>query len=684
MCAASSTVDVDDLFRQAFEASQSFGGGGCANREDRDFYEMLDTMLPELVERDLATAWRRWYITTNQVQTSSGGNTTTDDECTLATCTSSVKKMNIDVYAVDEDVLGDVRTHEAIVKHASVRTTDGRRLHLCSDFCQEQMSNLALHDECINRKLERNNVSIVRERGNVYWCDRHRRAHVCVGQCRYRYTDEHGFEKCVLSGRELAAPIRHVFGDGTREAMTGDGDVGGDGADMAALDDVLDAVVDERDGREREVHNRAQATMAMAKRGRRSSTSAPTREYGSAYDRQRLIPLGNRGVRQARTAPAATTKRTKTTMPIAIQLSSDYVMKSRNTAAKRDRPRNPDATGGKRGRVREVDQDHWSVVDFDQRRWSNVTWSMDRDTFRRMYKNIYAQTDRLLFSEERSKLEEERARIVDEVAYRRMVNYRSEQLKRGNVVFLDEALRRGEEEVNMHWRPPTIVVGVGWLERLAAYYTMLQVEFVINVRALAVRVENMAKQQRRRLLTNGDSERRRQLDGFITVATSMRGHDEAKMVPSMLQLIRQGWEEAAVRVFVRDAFLQPIFFESAVMQELGVPEKACTRATTDIKQTVAAARDLRVSLADMQSTQMDFNDVVRTAPASVVELFLHKKNRTTSIDYNADNGGGSNEPPTPSTTTSNGSTVRWIHGDDGGGSNVGTTTGTVARTNVVT
>ena len=72
--------------------------------------------------------------------------------------------------------------------------------HYCSKFCLEHsgtrgelLSSLAL-----------------------YWCARHRRIHVCEGECERTATiDALGNKVCVLSGRVVGAALSHAFGDGT-------------------------------------------------------------------------------------------------------------------------------------------------------------------------------------------------------------------------------------------------------------------------------------------------------------------------------------------------------------------------------------------------------------------------------------------------------------------------------------
>jgi len=262
------------------------------------------------------------------------------------------------------------------------------------------------------------------------------------------------------------------------------------------------------------------------------------------------------------------------------------------------------------------------VLEFDSRP-SHNTFGFGVAELQRLYREIHEMIARLLFSDERSKIEEARLRSINAVALQRINNYRSETHKRGRVVFLDEAKRRYEEEHAGHWLPPHIIVGRGWLERLTAYYTMLALEFTVNIRALARRVEQTAKTSR--ALLRPKTERHTTLSKFIEFSSSLHTHAAANMVPSILHLVRQGWRENGLAIFSKDLFLHAIFFESSVMQELGVAEKICTRISTDIKQTVAASRDLRLETRELRATQLDFNAVVRTAPGSVVDAFLARR-----------------------------------------------------------
>jgi hypothetical protein len=249
-----------------------------------------------------------------------------------------------------------------------------------------------------------------------------------------------------------------------------------------------------------------------------------------------------------------------------------------------------------------------------------------------VYGQCYAAVELVLFSDERAGLEERRAALVDAEVEYVLRAYLTEAERTGGWVTHDEARRRADEARGTRRRYPFLVLPPGGVARACAYYAMLVLEFFWSVRPLArvvVRAVDallaapaLAPKRTRRNAKL--AARAAELASYRERAARLQTYTAADATPIVLELARRGFRELLLVFFERDALLGVLACESAVLQQLYVAERTCTQIMRDIKQTVAAARDLGLALHSLVATQMPLADVLDTH-GSVVDAFLERR-----------------------------------------------------------
>lgn len=568
------TMDVDELasaFDAADAARAALGSSAATAASERDYYVAVAARLRTGIEAAARTALR------DAARRANAPARVAPDAaraCSVAQCTGVAHDFElVEVAALDDD--------DECVRVDGIEY-GGRALHVCvgGGVCASRVcaARAAADDGGgVRERLVRYGVApyaLGVPRATLYWCAVHERAHVCDARCTQTYADERGTTRCVLSARLLGTAEAAAYGNGTSEAL-------------AAAAPT----------------NSSTAYDATRRRRRR----APECEQHVAADDGPLVALGSGAA-----AAGGASKRVR---------AAD----AQPAAPARD-PCAPD------------------VLRFADSARANTFGDSMGAGLDEYYRVAHATVDLLLFSDERAAYEARRVERVWRTTNRRIATYVAEQVRAGEAVTLDTMRALYEREAERTRLYPCVVLPFdaelerGAERRLVAYYAMLVVEFYVGVRVLAARVESATADAAAAASTASAARRGgvRRAANVAEAATraAVYARDVARRVqlvhvrdvaPCVLDLVQRGYRPSGdVDVFARDALLRVLYVESDALQALLVAERANTEMTRDLKQVVAAARDLGLSLRSLVATQLDTN-VVLHSREPIVDVFLRAR-----------------------------------------------------------
>jgi len=572
--------------------------------DGRAHWLRLREPLARALERAVVHAWHTWFMLTPR-----GAHATRlTGGCELGTCTAS--RVRLRLFATDARYLND-----PVVLASDYESPDGRSLHACTPFCV-RTTDRALHHRDITQAAVDGGFSVLAGMGRVYWCDRHAKAHICDGACSEGALDERGLERCALSRRELAVRLEAAYGDGSRDALRNDG-LGGDGrfGDAAPLFTTRSS--------------------RRARAGRRAANANVFHERLRAEDAIELFALeppvaSKRALTLAESVPPAS-KRARTPAPsgaLEAMASEPVVAAAAPSASATVVPPPPPSTVA-------MYVDDPRVRLFSDFAHTNTFADGVGHAMVVVYGQCHAAVALSLFSNERAAIEARRASDIAYGVESALTALYAEARARNAWITLDEVRRRRALEIGNRRVPPHLKLPVGAVDRLCAYYAMLALEFFWGIRPLAYAVEGTcatllarlpaatgtAKPSRR---STQAASRRAELNTYREVAARVTKYTAANATPSILSLVRRGFRELLLTMYEPDAVLQVLAPDAAVLQELYLAERTSTLIMRDLKQTVAAARDLGFALDGLRGTQLSLVRVMY-ARGSVCDLFLRER-----------------------------------------------------------
>lgn len=226
----------------------------------------------------------------------------------------------------------------------------------------------------------------------------------------------------------------------------------------------------------------------------------------------------------------------------------------------------------------------------------------------RLYAQAYGSVHLLLFSAQRSRLEEGvRASVLND-ARRRLAAYEAQQRKLGEPVWYKEQRQIEDRALNARRTFPLLLLPTNGIVRLTAYYALMAVEMHIQLVQCAQAT----------LATSTSADTR-------AVCERYRDTNFSKVVPCALDLLATGLMSGTESLIERDLLLA-IFPESQTIEALGVPQNVCTVVKKDMKRLFVVALQARTPARLLRATQMPTSTVLHSAD-SVVSLFLQARRR---------------------------------------------------------
>ena len=582
---------------------------------ERAHWLRLRPVFARSLEHMIVQAWLVWFVATRQPTRASRPS----GACDVRQCRAS--RVRVRLFTTDARY-ASADAESFIVR--DVEALDGRSLHACTAFCM-RTSDQRLHYREITASASANGLTILDEAdGRVYWCDRHGKAHVCDERCAEGETDERGAERCALSRRLLGSVLQPSFGDGSRDAPPA--------SDALAAAAVAASVRTPARERVDEKSVPTLSTVARSSVRRRASSANAFHERLDAADEIELIALPPPRKRsRASSSSSSSTSSSSSSSPSLSSSSSSSSPSPSLQAVVGETERESETTSVSKHALVDVHVDDPRVRTFPQLARGNTFGDEIGHAMRIVYGQCYTAVHLVYFSEQRAAIEERRAAVVDAEVEYVLREYLAESERPGVWISHDEARRRADAARGTRRSYSFLVLPEGAVVRLTAYYAMLALEFFWSIRPLARRVVRTCTSLLESTLTAKRTARNaklasraREVASYFEVATRLQTYTASDATPIILELARRGFRELLVVFFERDPLLEAFACETSVLQQLYVNERTCTQIMRDIKQTVAAARDLGFSLQTLVSTQMPLADVL-DARTSVVELFLERR-----------------------------------------------------------
>ena len=298
------------------------------------------------------------------------------------------------------------------------------------------------------------------------------------------------------------------------------------------------------------------------------------------------------------------------------QHSSGAPLKLRNTIGSRKRTRSTSED--------DDDDDDDLYIDLDvpsddlfSNEFESNTFGQGQDIASRLvrlYAQAYATMNLLLFSYERTAIEAKTRRMVENDAIHRIGSYMNEQVKHAEPFVFTKARQLESRALNIRRLYPDLILPPNGSCRLKAYYSMVAMEFFLQISHVMVYLKDT-------------------FDGAMrTTVERFQQQAFASVAPNIFDLMREGLLINGITIIEKELLLE-MFPESNTMHQLGIETKMCTDVKKMLKQCAWYASSCNVALEKFQTTYLDSIDFL-FGGESVVVKFLDARRVRLKLDFN--------------------------------------------------